>query len=106
MSQSTSVLFKEIPGSKEVVLAEITLDNSYPSGGYPLTPQNLKAGRIKALGIVGVSGGYEGQWDPATGTIRVYYPAPGSGSYPAAGSEVSAATDLTGVKVHVLGFVE
>lgn len=106
MAIQTNVTFKEPPGAKDVVLAEITLDNSYPSGGYAIAPSVLKAGRIKGLGIIGVSGGYAAQYDAAVGTIRVFYPAPASGSYPSAGVEMSAGFDLTGVKVHILAFVE
>lgn len=106
MSIQTNILFKEPPGSHEVVLARITLDNLYPTGGYPLGARDFKAGRIKACGVLGCSGGYQAAFNTLTSCVEVTYPAPAAGAYPAAGAEVSAATDLTGVVVDLFLFVE
>lgn len=106
MAKSTSILFKETPGSHDVVLAEITCDNSYPSGGYPVAALDLKGGRIKALGIVGVSDGFSARFDAAAQTIvMITTKTPGT-AYPNAGNELDATSDLTGVRVTVLAFVE
>lgn len=106
MASQTTVLFKETPGSKDVVLAQITLDDSYPAGGYPIPASVLKAGRIRALGVVGCNKGYDANFDSAAGTIVVTYSAPAGGSYPDSSAPVFTGADLTGVVVTVLGFVE
>jgi len=82
-----------------VIYENVTLDNSYPTGGYQITPEQLGLREILHV-EAGMAGGYAFEWDYANSKLKVMrfdYDASGDG--PAI--EVPAGTNLSGVTVRV-----
>lgn len=78
-------------------LFSVLLDNSYPAGGYPVTPANvglvsyvdmLVMGPALATAFLLITA-----YDPTTGKIRVFYPTGGATAAPAT---VAAPLSTTG----------
>jgi hypothetical protein len=126
------------PASKgQVVLftsiIDVTLDNSYTTGGYALTAAQVGLNEIfSVLPAVAVASGnfLQTAWNPATGKLQIFYPTGGTtapaavaqpivksgGSTasavdattphitPGAGIEVANATDLSAFTVRMVAF--
>lgn len=77
-------------GRRRVVYVRITLDSSYPTGGYPLTPSELGLQRFDHLSIEAEGVGSWGEYNFTTGKIVMFA---------SNGTEVTAATNLSAVKL-------
>jgi hypothetical protein len=89
-------------------IVDVTLDGSYPAGGYPLTPAQLGLGASGQVFMVdpctvSKTTGWLVGWDYTNAKLQVF---DGSGAANAAMNQVAAATVLTGVVVRlfVMGF--
>ena len=61
-------------GNKHVERGTLALDASYPAGGYPVTPRLFGLAVVDFLDFTPSPGGYRLNYDPASGTVRVYGP--------------------------------
>lgn len=79
-------------------VVDVTLDGSYPAGGYALTPQQLGFGLngtiYAVLGAFSKTAGWLVGWDFTNGKLQVF---DGSGATSVAMHEAAAATVLTTV---------
>lgn len=78
-------------GSKFGIIAEVTFDASYPTGGEAITERQLGLNVIDLL-LVAPSGGNTYEYLPATGKIK---------GYTASATEIADKTDLKAVVVKV-----
>jgi hypothetical protein len=103
MAASAAVVDRGAAGDLFTRVVDVTLDSSYPAGGYPLTAQQL------GLGVNGVvmfvdaamskSGGWIVAWDYTNGKLQVF---DGSGAANAVAHEVIATTVLTGIVARIM----
>jgi hypothetical protein len=114
----------EVHGSRKIVYADLTLDNSYPTGGYALTAAQFAARKIEFVEVVGgnaAAGRLLFHWDSTNKKLIALYPTGGAAASPAAladpaitaggtgqnpvipgrGKEVANATDLSTITVSV-----
>ncbi len=87
-------------------VVDITLDASYPAGGYALTPQQLGLGLNGVVymvdpGTVSKTGGWLIGWDYTNSKLQVF---DGSGAANSAQHEIAAATNVATVVVRCLVF--
>lgn len=97
-----TLVIREQLGFSNLTVSTLSLDNSYPTGGYALTPQQLGVGSSAAWVMAQPKSGYVFEWIPSTSKLMVRW----SGAAGAIDPEVTAATDLsavTGVRVMALG---
>lgn len=78
-------------GSKFGIIADVTFDDSYPTGGEAITERQLGLNVIDLL-LVAPSGGNTYEYLPETGKIK---------GYTAAATEIADKTDLKAVVVKV-----
>lgn len=86
-------------------LQEITLDNSYPTGGYTIAPGDAGLSNIIGAAVIGVPSGvgYWFLWNSTTGKLQAFEGSTGAASGDAVEFvEVANATDLSAVKVNLL----
>lgn len=62
-----------IEGNKRSIRGTLSLDTSYPSGGYPITAHNFGLSVIESLYAVPRLG-YLFEWDATNATLRVFRP--------------------------------
>jgi hypothetical protein len=102
MAATTAIVKRGASGDLFDRLVDVTLDASYPAGGYPLTPQQLGFGLNGSIvfvdGAASKTGGWEAGWDYTNGKLQVF---DSSGAASAAMHEVAPATVLTGVVVRL-----
>lgn len=107
MAATLALAHPEVPwisvGKSRMALAALTLDNSYPSGGYPLAPGQLNLTQLfnidvacRATGTAATQG-YVPQYDYVNKTVRIFQQTAATGPL----VEVTAATNLTGVVIDV-----
>ena len=77
--------------------ADVTLDASYPTGGYSITPANLGFTKVKAVIIQSHTGGYVYEYDVANQKLKAYRQTAATGAL----AEVPNTTSLTGIVVHL-----
>jgi hypothetical protein len=98
MAAAAAIVDRGAAGDLFTRVVDVTLDGSYPAGGYPLTPQQLGLGANGQIMFVDANyskvGGWECAWDYTNGKLQVF---DGSGAANAAAHEVIATTVLTGV---------
>ncbi len=88
-------------GSKLARVVLATFDNSYPSGGYKIEPEDVGLEHLEHVQVMDtiVAGGYCVGWDGANNKLKVYYV--GSTNSPLA--EIPAGTTaLNGVDVGLM----
>lgn len=51
---------------------EITLDDSYPEGGWSISPSDFGMKGIHCLFVVPMAGGFLIEWDVANSTLKAY----------------------------------
>lgn len=91
----------EYLGTRKVVPADIVLDNSYPTGGYALTPAMFGGRKIESVEVIGANpagGRMSYYWDPANLKLMVFYPT-GGAAVPAALADPSVAVPAGGTAV-------
>lgn len=97
MAISTSQVFTNKAGKKRQVVTNVTLDNSYPTGGEAITAVQLGLSRVDTV-ICTTNTGHVAQYDKANAKIKMYY-----ADYDAVADgaliEVANATDLSSVVV-------
>ena len=71
MALTISRMDQTVMGNKRVNRFRAALDTSYPSGGYPITAQQLGLGVIENL-IFQAPSGYQIDYDDTSKTVRVY----------------------------------
>lgn len=94
MAVSTSITHSGVPGDAKIAVVEVTLDDSYPTGGEAIAWATvLDAYRIIAVGVLNSSSanGYVPQWDVANSKVLMYE----AGADGAALDEVANTTDLS-----------
>jgi hypothetical protein len=100
MAASATVVRRGASGDERIV--DVTLDSSYPAGGYPLTSKDLGFGGSGRIDLVDVSmsktGGWEAAWDYTNSKLQVF---DSSAAANAVAHEVIATTVLTGVVVRL-----
>lgn len=89
---------KIVSGPPQFGLVDVTLDNSYPTGGYPITAAQLGFNRILGVIVMSHPSGYTFEYDAANNKLKAYR----VNTTAAALSEVPNATSLTGINVHLL----
>jgi ABC-type uncharacterized transport system permease subunit len=87
-------------------VVDVTLDGSYPAGGYPLAAKDLGFGTNGLVymvdpGTVSKTGGWLAGFDSTNSKLQVF---DASSAVNVALHEVAAATVLTGVVVRLLAF--
>jgi len=102
MAATTQIVRRGASGDERIV--DVTLDSSYPAGGYPLASKDLgfgQSGRIDFVDSGGGSktGGWEAAWDYTNNKLQVF---DSSGAANVAMHEVAGGTSLTGVVVRLL----
>jgi hypothetical protein len=91
-------------GFNRVTRARVSLDNSYPTGGYAITPGQLGLSSIDFV-IANDRLGYSFDWDYANNKLLVYR-GDNANASPAPGVQVSNGVDLsavTAVRVRATG---
>ena len=78
--------------NKRMVVASVTFDSSYPTGGEPLTASDLGLNTIDYLSAT-TDGSNAVTWDKANNKLKVFT---------AAGAEVANAVNLSAVVVRIL----
>jgi hypothetical protein len=66
---------EDVFGKQRVVSQDITLDTSYPTGGYSIAPASLGWSEIKGVTIIGgnaTAGGYKAHWDTTNKKLMVF----------------------------------
>jgi len=77
-----------LPGDNRVgIIATVTGDSSYTTGGYAVTPTQFGLTTIYAMVAAGMSNGRYAQYDATTGKVVFYERA--------TGAETTAATNVT-----------
>lgn len=63
-----------VSGGKKLRITRVTLDNSYPTGGYAITKPQLGFGASDTLDEVRVNtpGGFNFEWDYAANKLKAY----------------------------------
>ncbi len=77
-------------GDRRLWIGDITLDTSYPTGGYSLSPSLFGMGSVIDNVDVGDAGGKPYEWDGVNNKLK---------AYSAVGTEVANATSLATVVV-------
>jgi hypothetical protein len=99
---SYSIVDRGAYGDLNVRVVDITLDNSYPSGGWAVAAKDLgfgTNGTVYGVMPMGDAGGYSIRWNPATGKLTAR---DSSGAANAATPEITTVTLLNGVVVRVM----
>lgn len=104
MAAAANIVDRGAAGDLMFRIVDVTLDNSYPAGGYPLTPQQLGLGLNGTIfevdpGTVSKTGGWLIGWDYTNNKLQVF---DGSGLVNVAMHEVAAATNLAAVVARLL----
>ena len=77
----------DVWGKQRVAVAELVLDNSYPAGGYTLSPEAFGLKTIRGVLCVGGNAAAARLiywWDTANQKFMVHYPTGGATASPAA----------------------
>jgi hypothetical protein len=93
---------REQLGFSNLTISTLSLDNSYPTGGYSLTPTQLGIGLTADWVSAQPKSGYIFEYFPSTSKLMVRW----SGAAGAIDPEVTSATDLsavTGVRIMAIG---
>jgi hypothetical protein len=106
MAATPAIVNRGAAGDLFSRIVDVTLDGSYPAGGYALTPQQLGFGLNGQIlfvdaGTVSKTGGWLVGWDYTNGKLQVF---DGSGAASAAMHEAGAGTVLTTVVVRLQVF--
>lgn len=106
MAASASIVDRGAAGDLFFRVVDVTLDNSYPAGGYPLTARDFGFGTNGVIfmvdpGTVSKNGGWMIGWDYTNSKLQVF---DGSAAANLAMHEVIATTVLTGVIARILAF--
>lgn len=101
MAAATAIVDRGAAGDLFFRIVDITLDNSYPAGGYPLTAAQLGLGANGVIYLVdpctvSKTGGWLVGWDFTNSKLQVF---DGSGVASAVMHEIAAATSLAAVVV-------
>jgi len=100
MAASAVVARRGASGDERYV--DVTLDSSYPAGGYPLTSKDLGFGGSGRIDLVDAAtsktGGWEVGWDYTNSKLQVF---DSSAAANAAMHEVAGGTSLAGVVVRL-----
>jgi len=101
MAATTTIVRRGASGDERIV--DVTLDSSYPAGGYPLASKDLGfggSGRIDFVSAGGASktGGWEAAWDYTNSKLQIF---DSSGAAAAVMHECTAGTSLAGVVVRL-----
>lgn len=78
--------------NKRMVIATVTFDSSYPTGGEALSANDLGLASLDFVSAT-TDGNYAVTWDKAAGKLKAYV---------AAGTQVPNATDLSAIAVRIL----
>jgi len=102
MAATTTIVRRGASGDERIV--DVTLDSSYPAGGYPLASKDLGfggSGRIDFVDAGGMSktGGWESAWDYTNSKLQIF---DSSAAANAVAHEVAGGTVLTGIVVRLL----
>lgn len=102
MAATAAIIKRGASGDLFERIVDVTLDASYPAGGYALTPQQLGFGLngsiVLVTGATSKTAGWSAGWDYTNGKLQIF---DGSGAASSAEHEVAAATVLTGVVVRL-----
>jgi hypothetical protein len=106
MAASVAIVDRGAAGDLFFRVVDITLDSSYPAGGYPLTPRDFGFGTNGVIfmvdpGTFSKTGGWLVGWDYTNNKLQVF---DGSGAANVVCHEVIATTVLTGVVVRAIAF--
>lgn len=105
MAATASVVARGAAGDLFFRVVDVTLDGSYPAGGYPLAAKDLGFGTNGTIVFIDAdvskTGLWTVAWDYTNGKLQVI---DGSGAANAAGHEVIATTVLTGVVARVMAW--
>lgn len=93
MGLTVDPIARSVFGNKRVVMATVTFDNSYPTGGEDLAASTLGLVTVDAIFTNGAKG-YGVVYDKANAKLMAY------GS--TAGTQVTNTTDLSGLVVDIL----
>lgn len=103
MAASQAVVDRGAAGDLFFRVVDVTLDASYPVGGYPLTPNQLGFGNNGTIVFVDLgyskTGGWELAWDYTNSKLQVY---DSSGAAGAAASQLTGGQNLTGIVARVM----
>lgn len=102
MAATFSFLTKRAVGSRYEIAGDITLDNSYPTGGYAVTAALFKhRNSISTIPATISAGGYTLVYVPSTSKIKVFR----VGAINSPLAEVPNTTDLSAevARIHVTG---
>jgi hypothetical protein len=93
MGLTITPITRSVFGNKRVVLADVTFDSSYPTGGESITPAVLGLSDIDAIFTNGAKG-WGVVYDKANAKLMAY------GS--TAGTEITDTTNLSALVVQIL----
>lgn len=100
MAATTQIVRRGAAGDLFERLVDITLDSSYPAGGYPITPQQMGFGLngqiVMVNGAASKTGGWECGWDYTNSKLQVF---DSSAAANLAMHEIAGGTSLAGVVV-------
>lgn len=105
MAASALIVDRGAAGDLFFRIVDVTLDGSYPAGGYPLAAKDLGFGLNGTIWAIpggnSKTGGWTVAWDFTNSKLQVF---DSSGAANAVQHEVIATTVLTGVVVRLLVF--
>jgi hypothetical protein len=93
---------KRAAGSRYIIAGDLTLDNSYPTGGYAVTPALFgHRNAITSIDTTATVGGYTLLYIPSTAKVKVFR----NGAINSPMAEVPNTTDLSAevARLHVTG---
>jgi hypothetical protein len=104
MAASTNIVDRGAAGDLFFRVVDVTLDASYPAGGYPLAAKDFGFGANGVIfmidpGTYSKTGGWSIGWDYTNSKLQVF---DASGAANAVNHEVIATTVLTGVVCRIL----
>jgi hypothetical protein len=102
MAVSFNRLTKRASGSRYIIAGDLTLDNSYPTGGYAVTPALFgHRNSVTSIDTTVTAGGYTLLFVPSTSKVKAFR----VGAINSPLAEVPNATDLSAevARLHVTG---
>lgn len=105
MAAAAAIVDRGAAGDLFTRIVDVTLDGSYPAGGYPLTPQQLGFGLNGRVFFVASDASSTGGWfvayDYTNSKLQVF---DGSGAANVVMHEVANGTVLTGVVARIMAW--
>lgn len=105
MAISVVVKKQSVAGNARLVTADVTLDSSYPTGGYAIAGSDLglKGGTIDSADLNASSGGYVPTFDYTNSKIKLFRQTAATGALVEVPNATNVSTEVIRVDVRISG---